>query len=94
MIDLMEHLDDVREQGPDAFRGRQGLDGADIDPTVPAISRACFRWVCIWFAVITAPCSSSSGIFFSSSRKTGSRSSADVHRQLGGGGAVVPDSAQ
>ena len=35
------------------------------------ICRACSRWVCIWSAVITAPARSSSGIFLSSSRKTG-----------------------
>src|ERR1017187_3994188 len=32
-----EHLPDVREQRPDAFGGRQGLDDADVDAAVPAV---------------------------------------------------------
>ena len=61
-------------------------------PAAP-MSRACSRWVCIWSAVITVP--ARSGIFFSSWRKTGiSFVFLTFDRELGGGGAVVPDPRQ
>ena len=58
------------------------------------IFRACLRCVCIWSAVITAPSRSSSGIFPRSWRKTGISFVFGVDRELGGGGAVVPDPGQ